>query len=57
MDPFELMGFAKMGALAGADMRVFDADPTGFYPGEGCGFLLLTRLHDALEADRHVWGD
>jgi len=38
MDPFELMGFAKMGALAGADMRVFDADPTGFYPARVVAF-------------------
>src|SRR5258707_3289815 len=41
LDPFELAGFSKLGALASDNMRVFDARSNGFWPGEGCGFVLL----------------
>ncbi|HEX6700818.1 MAG TPA: type I polyketide synthase, partial [Gaiellaceae bacterium] len=47
LDPFELVGFAKAGALAREEMRVYDARPEGFWPGEGCGFVVLRRLEDA----------
>jgi enediyne polyketide synthase len=47
LDPFELAGFAKAGALAEGPMRVYDARPTGFIPGEGCGMAVLMRLADA----------
>ena len=43
LDPFELVGFARVGALAENAMRVFDAAPTGFLPGEGCGMVVLCR--------------
>jgi enediyne polyketide synthase len=43
-----LVGFAKSQALAGAEMRVFDARSNGFWPGEGCGFVVLMRHADAL---------
>ncbi|GGK76483.1 type I polyketide synthase [Mangrovihabitans endophyticus] len=44
VDPFELIGFARVGALAtGGDMRVYDRNPTGFLPGEGCGVVVLCR--------------
>ncbi|MCX7112683.1 MAG: type I polyketide synthase [Proteobacteria bacterium] len=49
LDPFELIGFAKAGALASGEMRVYDRDSSGFLPGEGCGFLVLMRHEDALE--------
>jgi enediyne polyketide synthase len=48
LDPFELVGFAKVGALSPDEMRVYDARSNGFWPGEGCGFVLLMRLEDAL---------
>lgn len=48
LDPFELVGFAKTGALAQEMMRVYDARSQGFWPGEGCGFVLLLRAEDAL---------
>jgi len=48
LDPFELVGFARVGALAEHGMRIYDARPTGFLPGEGCGFAVLMRLSDAL---------
>ena len=47
LDPFELVGFSRNGALAGADMRVFDARPTGFWPGEGAGFAVMMPLQEA----------
>ena len=47
LDPFELVGFSRTGALAEGAMRVYDARPTGFLPGEGCGFVVLMRLADA----------
>ena len=48
LDPFELIGFSKTGALAQSEMRVYDAAPNGFWPGEGCGFVVLMRYDDAL---------
>ena len=54
LDPFELVGFAKVGALAQDAMRVFDARSAGFWPGEGCGVVVLMRLEDALEQGRRV---
>ncbi|HEU4710330.1 MAG TPA: type I polyketide synthase [Pyrinomonadaceae bacterium] len=48
LDPFELVGFAKTGALAADEMRVYDEGSNGFWPGEGCGFVLLLRTADAL---------
>jgi enediyne polyketide synthase len=47
LDPFELVGFARVGALAAGEMRVFDARSSGFLPGEGCGFVVLMREGDA----------
>lgn len=41
LDPFELVGFSRLGAMAKEEMRVYDKNPTGFIPGEGCGFVLL----------------
>jgi enediyne polyketide synthase len=47
LDPFELVGFSRNGALAREDMRVFDRRAEGFWPGEGCGFAVLMRADDA----------
>ena len=44
LDPFELAGFSKLGALAGEKMRVFDEHSSGFWPGEGCGFVVMLAL-------------
>lgn len=55
VDPFELVGFAKAGALARDEMRVYDRRSAGFWPGEGCGFVLLMRLEDALAESRRVY--
>lgn len=48
IDPFELVGFAKTGALATSAMRVYDEGSNGFWPGEGCGMIVLLREDDAL---------
>ena len=47
IDPFEIIGFAKTGALATSEMRVYDRHSNGFWPGEGCGMLVLMRQDDA----------
>lgn len=47
IDPFEVIGFAKTGALATGEMRVYDSHSNGFWPGEGCGMLVLLREADA----------
>jgi len=54
-DPFELVGFAKTGALAADTMRVYDARSAGFWPGEGCGLVVLMRHEDALRMRRRVY--
>ncbi len=56
LDPFELVGFAKVGALAEDTMRVYDARSDGFLPGEGCGFVVLMRAADALAEGRRIRG-
>ena len=48
IDPFEVIGFAKTGALAKGEMRVYDKHSNGFWPGEGCGMLVLMREQDAV---------
>lgn len=45
LDPFELVGFSRNGALARDQMRVFDRRSAGFWPGEGCGFAVLARTN------------
>lgn len=56
LDPFELVGFAKVGALAPEQMRVFDTRAAGFWPGEGCGFVVLMREQDAVSQRLKVYG-
>ncbi|KOX34855.1 hypothetical protein ADK67_02905 [Saccharothrix sp. NRRL B-16348] len=57
LDPFELVGFARLGALAVDEMRVYDAEPTGFLPGEGCGVVALMRAQDAERAGLRVYAE
>lgn len=47
LDPFELVGFSRLSALAVGEMRVYDAEPTGFLPGEGCGVVVLMASDEA----------
>lgn len=55
IDPFEMIGFAKTGALASGEMRVYDRHSSGFWPGEGCGMVVLMREADAQAADRRSY--
>ena len=55
LDPFELVGFSRAGALAKDQMRVYDQKANGFLPGEGCGFVLLKRLNDAIRDKNYVY--
>ncbi len=57
IDPYDLVALAKSGRLARADMRVYDASPTGFLPGEGCGAVLLMRAADARAARLPVYAE
>jgi acyl transferase domain-containing protein len=55
LDTFELIGFAKTGALTPDEMRVYDRRGNGFLPGEGCGFAVLKRLADARAAGDTIY--
>ncbi|MCE6996087.1 type I polyketide synthase [Saccharothrix sp. S26] len=55
IDPFEVIGFAKTGALAKRVMKVYDKDSNGFWPGEGAGSLVLVREEDALAKGMRVY--
>lgn len=55
LDPFELVGFARAGALARHEMRVYDQRAEGFWPGEGCGVLILMRESAARLAGRRIY--
>ncbi len=55
LDTFELIGFAKTAALTKSDMRVYDRRAGGFMPGEGCGFVVLKRLKDALADGDYIY--
>lgn len=55
LDTFELIGFAKTGALTQQDMTVYDQKASGFIPGEGCGFVVLKRLKDARADGNYVY--
>ncbi|CAL9622103.1 hypothetical protein SUDANB58_05860 (plasmid) [Streptomyces sp. enrichment culture] len=55
IDPFEIIGFAKTGALAKDEMRLYDRGSNGFWPGEGCGMVVLMREEDALAAGHRIY--
>lgn len=62
LDAFELVGFAKTGALTANGMHVYGKNAQGFLPGEGSGFVVMKRLSDAraagdkIYAVLHGWG-
>ncbi|GAA4690254.1 type I polyketide synthase [Phytohabitans rumicis] len=55
IDPFEIIGFAKTGALARGEMRVYDRGSNGFWPGEGCGMVVLMREKEARQAGHRIY--
>ena len=46
LDPLEMVGFARTGAVASGLMRVYDKNSSGFLPGEGCGMVVLMRRQE-----------
>ncbi|TCW40538.1 acyl transferase domain-containing protein [Laceyella sacchari] len=55
LDPLEVVGFAKAGALTKNDMNVYDRQSSGFIPGEGCGFIMMKRLEDAKRDGDYIY--
>ncbi|MGW5051289.1 type I polyketide synthase [Actinokineospora sp. NPDC004072] len=55
IDPFEVIGFAKTGALASGEMKIYDRDSNGFWPGEGCGVVVLMREEDAIARGLRIY--
>lgn len=55
IDPFEVIGFAKTGALATGEMKVYDRDSNGFWPGEGSGIMVLMREEEALTRGARIY--
>lgn len=56
VDPLEMVGFAKTGALAPELMRIYDQRSAGVWLGEGCGFVALARHEDAVRWGADVHG-
>ncbi|MEV6151463.1 type I polyketide synthase [Nonomuraea sp. NPDC052129] len=54
IDPNELIGFSRAGALAVDEMRVYDQRSAGFWPGEGSGMVVLMREEDAVARGHRV---
>jgi enediyne polyketide synthase len=48
---------AAAGELATDTMRVYDAEPTGLLPGDGCGIVVLMRSADARTAGLPVYAE
>ncbi|MFH9611348.1 SDR family NAD(P)-dependent oxidoreductase [Streptomyces sp. NPDC017448] len=55
LDPFEIIGFAKTGALARKEMKLYDKDSNGFWPGEGCGVIVLMREEEAIARGHRIY--
>jgi enediyne polyketide synthase len=55
IDPFEVIGFAKTGALATGEMKVYDRNSNGFWPGEGSGLVVLVREQDAIARGQRIY--
>jgi enediyne polyketide synthase len=55
IDPFEVIGFAKTGALASGEMKIYDKDSNGFWPGEGSGVVVLMREEEAIARDLRIY--
>jgi enediyne polyketide synthase len=55
IDPFEVIGFAKTGALAKDEMKIYDKNANGFWPGEGSGIVVLMREEDAIARGLRIY--
>jgi enediyne polyketide synthase len=54
LDPFELVGFSRTEALAKSKMLVYDEHSNGFWPGEGCGILILADYEFAVQNNLNI---
>jgi len=57
LDPLELVGLARAGLVAAGDVRIYDENPTGYLPGEGCGMVVLMRTAQARAAGLPVYAE
>ena len=55
LDPLEMVGFARTGAVASGPMRVYDKNSSGFLPGEGCGMVVLMRRQEVERLGLKPW--
>lgn len=55
LDPFELVGFSRNGALSKGEIRPYDRRGDGFIAGEGGGIIVLKRLADAQRAGDAIY--
>ncbi len=55
IDPFEVIGFARNGALATQEMEVFSNRSQGFWPGEGCGIIVLMKESEAIKKGLNIY--
>ena len=55
LDPLEMVGFARTGAVASGPMRVYDKNSAGFLPGEGCGMVVLMRRQEVERLGLKSW--
>ncbi|XP_033746877.1 uncharacterized protein LOC117332102 [Pecten maximus] len=53
-DMFVTLTKARMASPTG-QCQAFSANADGYARGEGCGIVILERLSDALENNRHIW--
>lgn len=57
VDPRWLARQAASGRVGTDTMLVYDTEPMGFLPGDGCGVVVLTRSADARTAGRLVYAE
>ena len=55
IDPFEMIGFARNGALAAEEMQVFGKKSQGFWPGEGCGMIMIMKEEEAIKRGLDIY--
>lgn len=55
LDPFELVGFSRTEALAKSEMLIYDKNSNGFWPGEGCGIIILANLNFAIAHNLKIY--
>jgi len=55
IDPFEVIGFARNGALAAEEMEVYSSKSQGFWPGEGCGIAVMMNEEEARKRGLNIY--